>query len=164
MKTLFLKMAIAPIPTYFVTMIEIKKIVNSEVVIKRIEYFLITLFVVLIAWDLYLAVTKPDNNTISRVIQINVDSGKYILTYFWGAICANVFFPLHRPPKINPTVGTIIMYVIALLIWIANPKETVEEFLDADLYRYGLGMVFGFIIGFVFWRQQVGKTLEVKEE
>ena len=56
------------------------------------------------------------------------------------------------------------MYVIALLIWIADPKETVEEFLDADLYRYGLGMVFGFIIGFVFWRQQVGKTLEVKEE
>ena len=135
-------------------MIELKKIVNSEVVIKRIENFLIVLFVVLIAWDLYLAVTKPDNNTISRVIQDNVDSGKYILTYFWGAICANVFFPIKHKPKINPTVGTIIMYVIALLIWIADPKETVEHFLDADLYRYGLGMVFGFIIGFVFWRQQ----------
>lgn len=135
-------------------MIELKKIVNSEVVIKRIENFLIVLFVVLIAWDLYLAVTKPDNNTISRVIQDNVDSGKYILTYFWGAICANVFFPIQHKPKINPTVGTIIMYVIALLIWIADPKETVEHFLDADLYRYGLGMVFGFIIGFVFWRQQ----------
>ncbi len=157
-------MVLAKIPIYFVKMIEIKKLANSKVVIRRIELFLIVLFVVLIAWDLYLAITKPENNTISRVIQDNVDSGKYILTYFWGATCANIFFPLHRAPKINPTVGSIIMYVIALLIWIADPKETVEQFLDADLYRYGLGMVFGFIIGFVFWRQQVGETLEVKRK
>lgn len=135
-------------------MIELKKLINKDSIIKKIELFLIVLFIVLIAWDLFLAVTKPDNNTISNVIQNNVDSGIYILTYFWGAICANLFFPLKHKPKINPTVGTIVMYIIALLIWIANPKETVENMLDTNLYRYGLGMVFGFVVGFVFWRQQ----------
>lgn len=139
---------------YFVKMIEIKKIVNSNLVIKRIELFLIVLFIVLIVWDLYLAVTKPEFNTISRVIQDNVDSGKYLLTYFWGAICANIFFPLKRKPTINPTVGTIIMYVIALLIWTANPKEMIEPLVETNLLRFGLGMAFGFIIGFIFWRQQ----------
>jgi len=134
-------------------MIEIKKKVNDKNIIKRIEIFLIVLFIILIGWDLYLAVTLPDNNTISRVIQNNVDSGKYILTYFWGATCANVFFPLKRKPKINPTIGTIVMYVIALLIWRSNPEAHLEPIVATNLYHYGLVMVFGFVIGFIFWRQ-----------
>ena len=143
---------------YFAKMIEIKKIVNSEIVIKRIEIFLIVLFIVLIAWDLYLAIDDLKKNTISKVIQDNIESGKYILTYFWGAICANVFFPLHRKPKINPTIGTIVMYVIALLIWIANPTKNLDIGEEINLYPYALGMVFGFIIGFIFWRQQTIKA------
>jgi len=136
-------------------MIDISKNINNSKLIKSIEVFLIVLFILLIAWDLYLAVTPPNGNTISRVIQDNVVSGKYILTYFWGAVCANLFFPLKQAPKINPTVGTIIMYIIAILIWIANPKELVESVLDTNIYRYGLSMVFGFIIGFIFWRQSL---------
>jgi len=139
--------------------------ITDEVVIKRIEYFLIILFLVLVAWDFLLALDniKDVGNTISEVIQEHVGSGVFVLTYFWGAICANIFFPLKKEPKIDPTIGTIVMYVIAILIWIVNPNDDIENMLKLELYKNALGMAFGFIIGFIFWRQKLLKS-EAQED
>jgi len=128
--------------------------INNDTVIKWLEYFLIALFVILIIWDFYLALDDLNNNTISKVIQNNVDSGLFILIYFWGAICANIFFPVRHKPRINPTVGTAILYIVAILIWIVDAGKKVDNIVTVDLYKNLLGMAFGFIIGFIFWRQR----------
>lgn len=133
-------------------------LINDAKIIKRIQYFLIILFVVLVAWDFLLALDCIDANTISMVIQSKVDSGLFILTYFWGAVCANLFFPCANKPKINPTIGTVILYVIALLIYVVDAESTVNSMMqgynEQTLLKYSLGMILGFIIGFVFWRQR----------
>jgi len=136
-------------------MTDFKTLIDDPIFIKRVQYFLITLFTILILWDFLLALDCVDNNTISGVIQNTVDSGLFVLTYFWGAVCANVFFPCENKPKINGTIGTIILYAIALLIVLVDAEKTVDSMMSVDLYKHGLGMAIGFIIGLVFWRQQV---------
>ncbi len=135
----------------------LNQIVNDDVIIKRIQIFLIVLFTVLVLWDFLLALDCLDENTISRVIQNRVDSGLLVLTYFWGAVCANLFFPLKDDPKVNPTTGTIILYGIALMFVILNAEKQFDKFMTVDLYKYGTYMVFGFIIGLLFWRQKQQK-------
>lgn len=132
----------------------LNQLMNDELIIKRIQIFLIVLFSVLILWDFLLALDCLDENTISNVIQNRVDSGLLVLTYFWGAVCANLFFPLKKQPKVNPIVGTIILYGIALLFVVLNAEQEFNKLLSVDLYKYGSYMAFGLIIGLLFWRQK----------
>lgn len=60
----------------------IQQFLNNTQLIKRIQYFLIAMFVLLIALDVYLAVDTIDNNTISSIIKNNTDNGLFVLTYF----------------------------------------------------------------------------------
>lgn len=136
----------------------LNQLMNDEQIIKRIQIFLIVLFSVLVLWDFLLALDCLDENTISNVIQNRVDSGLLVLTYFWGAVCANLFFPLKVSPKVNPIVGTIILYGIALLFIILNAEQQFNKLMSVDLYKYGSYMAFGFIIGLLFWRQKQQTT------
>jgi hypothetical protein len=72
-------------------MAEFKNLISDQKFIKKVQYVLIGLFLLVVALDVYLALDKEDNNTISNVIQANTDSGLFILTYLWGAVAANLF-------------------------------------------------------------------------
>jgi len=121
------------------------------------QYFLIALFIVLIALDIYLAVDKIQNNTISTVIQDNTDNGLFILTYFWGAVAANLFFPTSKVRLVSQAVGVIILMTFASVIVIFNLEETVTYFMSLygyNIYKYSISMGLGFIIGLLFWKQK----------
>ena len=124
-------------------------------VVKRIQYILIALFLFLIAFDIYLAVT--DSSTISNVIKEKTDNGFFVLTYFWGAIAANLFVTRQGKPWINGTAGSILVIGIALIIVIFDVDVMVDEYMvshDYKFSRYSLSMLLGLIIGITFWRQQ----------
>jgi len=135
----------------------LKQFFNNTHLIKRIQYVLIALFVLLIVLDVYLAVDSIDNNTISSIIKNNTDNGFFVLTYFWGAVAANLFFTTRRVKLVSPTVGTIILVTIALLIVAFNIGELVTDFMEDHyygIYRYSISMGLGILIGLLFWRQE----------
>ena len=139
----------------------LKKFLNNTSIIKRIQYFLIAMFVLLIALDIYLAVDSIDNNTISSIIKNNMDNGFFVLTYFWGAVAANLFFTTRSLKLVSPTVGTIILVTIALIIVVFNVGKLVTDFLENHYYgisRYSISMALGIAVGLLFWRQK-GKAL-----
>lgn len=138
-------------------------LVNDYKFVKKIQYILIGLFLMVIALDVYLALDKEDGNTISNVIQLKTDNGLFILTYFWGAIAANLFFIRFKEPFINGTIGSIIVIGIALLFAIFNIEQEVKQllnFAEYDFLTYALSMLFGLCIGLIFWRQHETKSFE----
>lgn len=123
--------------------------------VRRVQYILIGLFIFLIGFDIYLAVT--DSNTISNVIRDQTDNGFFILTYFWGIVAANVFITREGKPWISGTIGSIIVMGIALLIAIFNVESMVGSYLadhEYEFSRYLLSMALGLLIGIIFWRQK----------
>ena len=130
---------------------------NDQKFIKRVQFTLIVLFILLIALDIYLALDKTKNNTISEIIQNYADSGLFVLTYFWGALAANIFFTRKSPHLINPLAGTIIVIAIAILMILFNiePKvSTMWTNIKYNLSVYSISMTLGFLVGLVFWRQE----------
>ena len=124
-------------------------------VVKRVQYILIGLFIFLIGFDIYLAVT--DSETISNVIRDQTDNGLFILTYFWGIVAANLFITRKGKPWINGTVGSIIVIGIALILAIFNVETMVRTYFSEHEYafsRYSLSMGLGLLVGIVFWRQK----------
>ena len=134
----------------------ISKYLNDQKLIKKVQYTLIVLFALLIALDIYLALDKTENNTISNIIQNFADSGLFVLTYFWGAVAANLFFTRKSTQLISPLAGTFIVIALAILMIVFNiePKiSTLWENIKYNLSVYSISMTLGFIVGLVFWRQ-----------
>ena len=130
---------------------------NDQKFIKRVQFTLIALFIILIALDIYLALDKTKNNTISNIIQNYADSGLFVLTYFWGALASNIFFTRKSPQLINPLAGTMIVIAIAILMILFNiePKvSTMWTNIKYNLSVYSISMTLGFLVGLVFWRQE----------
>ena len=130
---------------------------NDQKFIKRVQFTLIALFIILIALDIYLALDKTKNNTISNIIQNYADSGLFVLTYFWGALAANIFFTRKSSQLINPLAGTMIVIAIAILMILFNiePKvSTMWTNIKYNLSVYSISMTLGFLVGLVFWRQE----------
>ena len=134
--------------------------VNNRKFIKKVQFTLIVLFILLIALDIYLALDKTKNNTISNVIQNYTDNGLFVLTYFWGALAANIFFTRKSPPLISPLFGTIIVVTIAILMVLFNIEPKVSTMwinIKYNLSVYSISMTLGFLVGLIFWRQEQKK-------
>lgn len=130
---------------------------NDQKFIKRVQFTLIVLFILLIALDIYLALDKTKNNTISDIIQNYADSGLFVLTYFWGALAANIFFTRKSPQLINPLAGTIIVIAIAILMILFNIEPKVSDMwtnIKYNLSVYSISMTLGLLVGLLFWRQE----------
>ena len=135
----------------------ITKYLNDQKFIKKVQYTLIVLFILLIALDIYLALDKTNNNTISNIIKNYTDSGLFVLTYFWGALAANIFFTRKSPQLISPLAGTLIIIAIAVLIVLFNiePKlSTIWADIKYNLSVYSISMTLGLFVGLIFWRQE----------
>ena len=131
--------------------------------IKKVQYVLIGLFLIVVALDVYLALDNEDNNTISNVIQSKTDNGLFILTYLWGAVAANLFFIRFKKPWINNIMGSIIVIAIALIIGIYDLEAKVSDYAlnkGYDFSIYFVSMTFGVIIGIIFWQQHETKILK----
>lgn len=134
-----------------------KTLISNEKFIRKVQFILIGLFLFVLALDVYLALDKEDGNTISNVIQNNTDNGLFILTYFWGAIAANLFFIRFKKPFINGSLGSIVVILVAILIATLNVESNLTNFMVSQNYNfsvYFLSMAFGAIIGLLFWRQE----------
>lgn len=143
-------------------MAEFKNLISDQKFIKKVQYVLIGLFLLVVALDVYLALDKEDNNTISNVIQANTDSGLFILTYLWGAVAANLFFIRFKKPWINSTVGSAIVIIIALIMALINLEGRLSAFaLDKgyDFSLYFISMSFGVLMGLIFWQQYETKII-----
>lgn len=140
----------------------IKTLVNDPTFVKKVQYILIGLFLLVVALDVYLALDSENGNTISNVIQLKTDNGLFILTYFWGAIAANLFFIRFKEPFISGIIGSIIVFGIALLFAIFNVEPEIKQLLksDYDFLTYVLSMLFGLGIGLLFWRQHEEKIIK----
>lgn len=136
----------------------IKNLLNNDAFIKRIQWVIITLFIALIGFDIYLAVDKsvPDD-TISRIIKNYADQGLYILSYFWGTVSINFFFPTDKPRLINKTLGSIIIMIVALMIYIFNLGSRVNLMIgpsETDIrITHAIYMLIGALLAFFLWRQ-----------
>ena len=139
----------------------INTLVNDPKFVKKVQYILIGLFLLVVALEVFLALDKQNGNTISNVIQLNTDNGLFILTYFWGAIAANLFFIRFKEPFINSGMGSVIVIGIALIFAIFNVESQVKQLLDLDydFLTYALSMLFGLGIGLIFWRQHEQKII-----
>ena len=140
----------------------LNSLINDPKFVKKVQYVLIALFLLVVALDVYLALDKEDGNTISNVIQLKTDNGLFILTYFWGAIAANLFFIRFKEPYISGTLGSIIVISIAILFAILNVEIEVKELFNTteyDFLTYVLSMLFGLCIGLIFWRQYETKII-----
>lgn len=134
----------------------IQQLFNNPIIIIRLQILLITLFLLLIGLDIYLALDSVDDNTISSVILNNTDNGLFILTYFWGALATNFFFPKKGIPLVSPMVGTIIMVVIAFIVAFFDLGKRAVDFMNdhqIGIYKYSVAMFLGIIVALVFWRQ-----------
>lgn len=135
----------------------ISKYLNDQKLIKKVQYTLIVLFILLLVLDIYLALDKTNNNTISNIIQNYTDSGLFVLTYFWGALAANIFFTRKSPQLISPLAGTLIIIAIAILIVLFDiePKlSTMWADIKYNLSVYSISMTLGLFAGLIFWRQE----------
>jgi len=138
----------------------ISNYLNDRKFIKSVQFTLIVLFILLIALDIYLALDKTKNNTISNVIQNYTDNGLFVLTYFWGALAANIFFTRKSPQLISPLYGTITVIAIAILMILFNIEPKVSTMwvnIKYNLSVYSISMTLGFLVGLIFWRQEQKK-------
>jgi hypothetical protein len=130
--------------------------IEDKKFIKSVQFTIIILFLSVIAFDIYLALDKIDNNTISNIIQNYTDNGLFVLTYFWGILAANFFITTKSPLIVRPVFGTIIVVIIALLMVFFNIEPKVNAMMGNDQYymsNYGISMLFGLLMGLLFWRQ-----------
>ena len=135
----------------------IKTYLTDQDFIKKVQFILIALFVLLIGLDIYLALDKTDNNTISYIIQNKTDNGLFVLTYFWGALASNFFFTRKSPQLINSTWGSILVISLAILMILFNIEPRVSSLMFKINYSisiYSISMLLGVLVGLVFWRQQ----------
>lgn len=136
----------------------IQQLLRNDVFIKRIQYLIIALFILLIVFDIYLAIDSTvDDDTISKIIKTYTDDGLYILTFFWGALSANFFFPTKQPLLVSGTVGSIILIVIAIFIYLFQLGPMVEHMIgptENDIrIAHAFYMGLGFVLAWVLWRQ-----------
>ena len=135
----------------------ITTLINNHNLVKKVQYILIAIFLIIIGLDIYLALDSAEGNTISNVIQNHTDNGLFVLTYFWGCIAANLFFTIKNEPLVNSNIGTLIVIAIAFLMILFNVEPLVDDFFKNHNYNisiYSISMILGFSIGMVFWRQQ----------
>ena len=135
----------------------IKTYLTDQDFIKKVQFILIALFVLLIGLDIYLALDKTDNNTISYIIQNKTDNGLFVLTYFWGALASNFFFTRKSPQLINSTWGSILVISLAILMILFNIEPRVSSLMvniNYNISIYSISMLLGVLVGLVFWRQQ----------
>ena len=135
----------------------IKTYLTDQDFIKKVQFILIALFVLLIGLDIYLALDKTDNNTISNIIQNKTDNGLFVLTYFWGALASNFFFTRKSPQLINSTWGSILVISLAILMILFNIEPRVSSLMvniNYNISIYSISMLLGVLVGLVFWRQQ----------
>ena len=135
----------------------IKTYLTDQDFIKKVQFILIALFVLLIGLDIYLALDKTDNNTISYIIQNKTDNGLFVLTYFWGALASNFFFTRKSPQLINSTWGSILVISLAILMILFNIEPRVSSLMfkiNDSISIYSISMLLGVLVGLVFWRQQ----------
>jgi len=136
----------------------IDQLLKNDTFVKRVQYLIITLFILLIAFDVYLAIDNTaEDDTISKILLTYTDNGLYILTFFWGAIVANFFFPTKHPLLVSGTVGSIILIVIAIFIYLFSLGTMVGDMIgpteDDIRIAHGIYMVIGFLMGYLLWRQ-----------
>lgn len=132
-------------------------LINNPGFIKKVQYILIGLFLCLLGLDIYLALDSADGNTVSNIIQKYTDNGLFVLTYFWGAIAANLFYTAKKPLLVGGTAGTLIIIVVALIVIFLNVEEKVNSlvsYYEYDFSIYFISMLFGFLMGLLFWRQK----------
>ena len=139
----------------------INQLLDQNAFIKKVQYLIITLFLLLIAFDIYLAVdTTTDNDTISRIIKTYTDNGLYVLTFFWGALAANFFFTTKHVLLVSGTIGSIILVVLAFFIYwfsLGTKVETIIGPTENDIrIAHAIYMIVGFLIAFLVWRQRSG--------
>ena len=142
---------------------QFSELINDPIFIKKVQYVLIALFILIIGLDIYLALDKIDDNTISNVIKNNTDNGFFVLTYLWGAIAANLFLYSSKSLDFSSGVGFIIVILIAILIVIFNIEKYVDNFFIKHQYNisiYTISMSFGLLIGWFFWRQRPSEDSE----
>ncbi len=141
---------------------QLSELINDTKFIKKVQYVLIVLFLIIIALDIYLALDAIDDNTISNVIKDTTDNGFFALTYLWGAIAANLFLYSTKPSGFSSGVGFIIVVLIAILIFIFNIEQFVDSFFIKHQYNisiYIISMSFGLLVGWLFWRQKPTNTI-----
>ncbi len=136
----------------------INQLLDNDAFIKRIQYLIITLFILLIAFDIYLAVdTTIEDDTISRIIKSYTDDGLYLLTFFWGALAVNFFFPTKKILLISGTVGSLILVAIAIFIYWFSLGTMVSTMIgptENDIrIAHAIYMLFGSLMAYVLWRQ-----------
>ncbi len=138
-------------------MLSLNKLLDNDAFVKRVQYLIITLFILLIAFDIYLAIDNTsDEDTISRILKNYTDNG-YLLTFFWGALTANFFFTTKQPLLVSGTVGSIILVVIAFFIYWLSLGTMVKNLIgqtENDIrIAHGIYMIIGFLLAFLLWRQ-----------
>ena len=136
----------------------IDQLLDNDAFIKKVQYIIITLFILLIAFDLYLAIdSNTEGDTISNIIKSYTDNGLFILTFFWGALVANFFFPTKHTLLVSGTVGSIILVVFAVFIYWFSLGTMVSNMIgptENDIrIAHAIYMIFGFLMGFLLWRQ-----------
>ncbi len=141
----------------------INQLLDNDAFIKRVQYVIITLFILLIAFDIYLAVDgTSEEDTISNVIKSYTDDGLYILTFFWGALVVNLFFPTKRPLLVSGTVGSLILVVITVFIYFFSLGTMVRNMIgptENDIrIAHAIYMLLGFLMAYVLWRQSTPKN------
>lgn len=128
--------------------------------VRIVQYILIGLFVVLIIFDIILAATN--NITISEVIKGETEKAFFVLTYFWGAVAINLFFTRKSKKLVHEVTGTIILFLIAALIYflkigpflIETVAKTPNQPTQNEIrIAHAISMAFGLLIGYLFWRQ-----------
>ncbi|RAJ16841.1 hypothetical protein [Olleya aquimaris] len=142
----------------------ITQLLDNDTFVKRVQYLIITLFILLIAFDIYLAIDNSvEGDTISNIIKSYTDNGLYILTFFWGALAANFFFPTKHTLLVSRTVGSIILIVFAIFIYWFSLGTMVKNMIgptENDIrIAHAIYMVFGFLMAFLFWRQPAKSSL-----
>ncbi|WP_289044336.1 hypothetical protein [uncultured Olleya sp.] len=140
----------------------LNQLLDNDAFVKKVQYLIIILFILLIGFDIYLAVDNTtDNDTISRIIKTYTDNGLYVLTFFWGALAANFFFTTKHVLLVSGTVGSIILVVFAIFIYwfsLGTKVETLIGPTENDIrIAHGIYMAFGFLMAFIFWRQSSKK-------
>ena len=141
----------------------INQLLDNDAFIKRVQYVIITLFVLLIAFDIYLAVdSSVEDDTISRIIKSYTDDGLYILTFFWGALVVNFFFPTERQLIVSGTIGSLILVVVAIFIYLFSLGTKVRNMVgptDNDIrIAHAIYMLIGAIMAYVLWRQPTSEN------
>lgn len=136
----------------------LNQLLSNDAFVKKVQHLIITLFILLIAFDIYLAIDNTaKEDTISQILKNYTDNG-YMLTFFWGALTTNFFFTTKHPLLVSGTVGSIILVVVAFFIYWLNLGTMVKNMIgqtENDIrIAHGIYMIIGFLMAFLLWRQR----------